>query len=71
MNDVTKLWNTDQKLYVWAINSSEIFNKSFHLGVDLNNYDLILENKEELETACEDPEYSDLLSNKANQLFAF
>ena len=35
---VTKLWNTDQKLYVWTINSSESFNKSFHLGVVRNDY---------------------------------
>ena len=33
-NFVNKLWNTDQKLYVWTINSSESFDKSVHLGAD-------------------------------------
>ncbi len=68
---VTKLWNTDQKLYVWTINSSESFNKSFHLGVDGIITDDLEKIKEELETAQEDPEYSDLLLNKATELFAF
>ncbi|EFO53524.1 glycerophosphoryl diester phosphodiesterase family protein [Streptococcus infantis SK1302] len=35
---VTKLWNTEQKLYVWTINGSESFNKSLHLGVDWYDY---------------------------------
>ena len=33
-NFVNKLWNTDQKLYVWTINSSESFDKSVQLGAD-------------------------------------
>ena len=63
---VTKLWNTDQKLYVWTINSSDSFNKSFHLGVNgmiTDNLEMI---KDELETAQEDPEYTDLLLKKGN-----
>ena len=68
---VTKLWNTDQKLYVWTINSYESFNKSFHLGVDGMITDDLENIKEELETAQENPEYSDLLLNKATEFFAF
>ncbi|MFS9022525.1 glycerophosphodiester phosphodiesterase [Streptococcus infantis] len=68
---VTKLWNTDQKLYVWTINSSESFNKSFHLGVDGMITDDLENIKEELVTAQEDPEYSDLLLNKATEFFAY
>ena len=68
---VTKLWNTDQKLYVWTINSSESFNKSFHLGVDGMITDDLKNIKEELVTAQEDPEYSDLLLNKATEFFAY
>jgi len=63
---VTKLWNTEQKLYVWTINGSESFNKSLHLGVDgmiTDNLEMV---QEELETAQEDPEYADLLLKKAN-----
>lgn len=68
---VTKLWNTEQKLYVWTINSSESFDKSFRLGVNgmiTDNLKLI---KDELETAQEDPEYTDLLLKKATEFFAF
>ena len=68
---VTKLWNTEQKLYVWTINSSESFNKSFHLGVDGMITDDLENIKEELKTAQEDPEYSDLLLNKATEFFAY
>ena len=68
---VTKLWNTEQKLYVWTINSSESFNKSFHLGVDGMITDDLENIKEELVTAQEDPEYSDLLLNKATEFFAY
>ena len=53
------------------MNSSESFNKSFHLGVDGMITDDLENIKEELETAQEDPEYSDLLLNKATELFAF
>ena len=68
---VTKLWNTEQKLYVWTINSSESFNKSFHLGVDGMITDDLERIKEELVTAQEDPEYSDLLLNKATEFFVY
>lgn len=68
---VTKLWNTEQKLYVWTINGSESFNKSLHLGVDgmiTDNLEMV---QEELETAQEDPEYADLLLKKAAEFFTF
>ena len=68
---VTKLWNTEQKLYVWTINSSESFDKSFRLGVNgmiTDNLEMI---KDELETAQEDPEYTDLLLKKATEFFAY
>lgn len=68
---VTKLWNTEQKLYVWTINSSESFDKSFRLGVNgmiTDNLEMI---KDELETAQDDPEYTDLLLKKATEFFAF
>ena len=60
-----------KKLYVWTINSSESFNKSFHLGVDGMITDDLERIKEELVTAQEDPEYSDLLLNKATEFFAY
>lgn len=68
---VTKLWNTEQKLYVWTINGSESFNKSLHLGVDgmiTDNLEMV---QDELETAQEDPEYADLLLKKATEFFTF
>ena len=68
---VTKLWNTEKKLYVWTINGSESFNKSLHLGVDgmiTDNLEMV---QEELETAQEDPEYADLLLKKATEFFTF
>ncbi len=68
---VTKLWNTEQKLYVWTINSSESFDKSFRLGVNgmiTDNLEMI---KDELETAQEDLEYTDLLLKKATEFFTF
>ena len=68
---VTKLWNTEQKLYVWTINSSESFNKSFYLGVDGMITDDLEMVQEELETAQEDPEYADLLLKKATEFFTF
>ena len=68
---VTKLWNTEQKLYVWTINGSESFNKSLHLGVDGMITDDLEMIKEELETAQEDPEYADLLLKKATEFFTF
>ena len=68
---VTKLWNTEQKLYVWTINGSESFNKSLHLGVDGMITDDLERIKEELETAQEDPEYADLLLKKATEFLTF
>ena len=68
---VTKLWNTEQKLYVWTINSSESFDKSFRLGVNGMITDDLKMIKDELETAQEDPEYTDLLLKKATEFFAF
>ena len=68
---VTKLWNTEQKLYVWTINSSESFDKSFRLGVNGMITDNLKMIKDELETTQEDPEYTDLLLKKATEFFAF
>ena len=68
---VTKLWNTKQKLYVWTINSSESFDKSLRLGVDGMITDDLERIKEELETAQENPEYTDLLLKKATEIFTF
>ena len=68
---VTKLWNTEQKLYVWTVNSSESFDKSFRLGVNGMITDNLKMIKDELETAQEDPEYTDLLLKKATEFFAF
>ena len=68
---VTKLWNTEQKLYVWTINSSESFDKSFRLGVNGMITDNLKMIKDELETAQEDPEYTDLLLKKATEFLAF
>ena len=68
---VTKLWNTEQKLYVWTINSSESCDKSFRLGVNGMITDNLKMIKDELETAQEDPEYTDLLLKKATEFFAF
>ena len=68
---VTKLWNTEQKLYVWTINGSESFNKSLHLGVDGMITDELEMVQKELETAQEDPEYADLLLKKATEFFTF
>ena len=68
---VTKLWNTKQKLYVWTINGSESFDKSLRLGVDGMITDDLERIKEELETAQEDPEYTDLLLKKATEIFTF
>lgn len=68
---VTKLWNTDQKLYVWTINGSESFDKSFRLGVNGMITDNLEKIKGELEKAQEDPEYTDLLLKKATEFFTF
>ena len=68
---VTKLWNTKQKLYVWTINGSDSFDKSLRLGVDGMITDDLERIKEELETAQEDPEYTDLLLKKATEIFTF
>ena len=70
-NFVNKLWNTDQKLYVWTINSSDSFDKSIHLGVDgmiTDNIELV---QELVTIAQEDPEYTDLLLKRALEFFNF
>ena len=70
-NFVNKLWNTDQKLYVWTINSSESFDKSIHLGADgmiTDNIELV---QELVTIAQEDPEYTDLLLKRALEFFNF
>ena len=70
-NFVNKLWNTDQKLYVWTINSSESFDKSIHLGADgmiTDNIELV---QELVTIAQEDPEYTDLLLKRALEFCNF
>lgn len=70
-NFVNKLWNTDQKLYVWTINSSDSFDKSIHLGVDgmiTDNIELV---QELVTIAQEDPDYTDLLLKRALEFFNF
>ena len=70
-NFVNKLWNTDQKLYVWTINSSESFDKSVHLGADgmiTDDLELI---QDQVTIAQEDPEYTELLFKQAMEFFNF
>ena len=70
-NFVNKLWNTDQKLYVWTINSSESFDKSVHLGADGMITDDLEMIQEQVTIAQEDPEYTDLLFKQAMEFFNF
>ena len=68
---VTKLWYTEQKLYVWTINSSDALDKSLQLSVDgmiTDNTEML---QETLAAAQEDPEYTDLLLKKATEFFNF
>ena len=70
-NFVNKLWNTDQKLYVWTINSSESFDKSVHLGADGMITDDLEMIQDQVSIAQEDPEYTDLLFKQAMEFFNF
>jgi len=70
-NFVNKLWNTDQKLYVWTINSSESFDKSVQLGADGMITDDLEMVQEQVTIAQEDPEYTDLLFKQAMEFFNF
>ena len=68
---VTKLWYTEQKLYVWTINNSDALDKSLHLSVDGMITDDMEMLQETLAAAQEDPEYTDLLLKKATEFFDF
>ena len=68
---VTKLWYTEQKLYVWTINSSDALDKSLQLSVDGMITDDMEMLQETLAAAQEDPEYTDLLLKKATEFFNF
>ena len=68
---VTKLWYTEQKLYVWTINSSDALDKSLQLSVDGMITDDTEMLQETLAVAQEDPEYTDLLLKKATEFFNF
>ena len=68
---VTKLWYTEQKLYVWTINSSDALDKSLQLSVDGMITDDMEMLQETLAAAQEDPEYTDLLFKKATEFFDF
>lgn len=68
---VTKLWYTEQKLYVWTINSSDALDKSLQLSVDGMITDDTEMLQEILAAAQEDPEYTDLLLKKATEFFNF
>ena len=70
-NFVTKLWYTEQKLYVWTINSSDALDKSLQLSVDGMITDDMEMLQETLAAAQEDPEYTDLLLKKATEFFNF
>ena len=70
-NFVNKLWNTDQKLYVWTINSSESFDKSVQLGADGMITDDLEMIQEQVTIAQEDPEYTELLFKQAMEFFNF
>ena len=70
-NFVNKLWNTDQKLYVWTINSSESFDKSVQLGADGMITDDLEMIQEQVTIAQENPEYTDLLFKQAMEFFNF
>ena len=68
---VTKLWYTEQKLYVWTINNSDALDKSLQLSVDGMITDDMEMLQETLAAAQEDPEYTDLLLKKATEFFDF
>ena len=68
---VTKLWYTEQKLYVWTVNGSDALDKSLQLSVDGMITDDMEMLQETLAAAQEDPEYTDLLLKKATEFFNF
>lgn len=68
---VNKLWYTDQKLYVWTINTADALDKALYLEVDGIITDDLEMVQKLLELAQEDPEYTDLLFKKATEFFNF
>ena len=68
---VTKLWYTEQKLYVWTINSSDALDKSLQLSVDGMITDDLEMVQLQVTTAQDDPEYTELLLKKAMEFFDF
>lgn len=68
---VTKLWYTEQKLYVWTINSSDALDKSLQLSVDGMITDDLEMVQLQVTTAQDDPEYTELLLKKATEFFNF
>ena len=68
---VTKLWYTEQKLYVWTVNGSESFDKAVQLGADGMITDDLEMVQLQVTTAQYDPEYTELLLKKATEFFNF
>ena len=68
---VNKLWTTDQKLYVWTVNSSESFDKAVRLGADGVITDDLEMVQSQVTMAQDDPEYTELLLKKAMEFFDF
>ena len=68
---VTKLWYTEQKLYVWTVNGSEAFDKAVQLGADGMITDDLEMVQLQVTTAQDDPEYTELLLKKAMEFFDF
>ncbi len=68
---VTKLWYTEQKLYVWTVNGSEVFDKAVRLGADGMITDDLEMVQLQVTTAQDDPEYTELLLKKAMEFFDF
>ena len=68
---VTKLWYTEQKLYVWTVNGSEAFDKAVRLGADGMITDDLEMVQLQVTTAQDDPEYTELLLKKATEFFDF
>ena len=68
---VTKLWYTEQKLYVWTVNGSEAFDKAVQLGADGMITDDLEMVQLQVTTAQDDSEYTELLLKKATEFFNF
>ena len=68
---VTKLWYTEQKLYVWTVNGSEAFDKAVQLGADGMITDDLEMVQLQVTTVQDDPEYTELLLKKATEFFNF